>query len=328
MRVSVFPQPGGRAIGAPQYTATTCKIGKVDALTELGILLRRWRDRVTPADVGLPAGTGRRVRGLRRQEVAQLSGVSADYIVQLEQGRATCPSTQVLAALARALRLSNFERDHLLRLAGYRPQADHVPTPSAAVRRLVDQLDSTPAAIYDLCWNPLAWNPMWAAVNGDPLSRPTRARNMMWSLMTGLPSRVKRRPDQALCIQQVLVGDLRARMGQHARDDRLTKYVADLSSESDQFRNIWASEHIAAYRHEEKVIHHPDAGILTLDCDVLAADNSELRLVVYTARRHSETADRLQQLQALADARDSRQRSNGRLHADSDADAMAEGQHR
>jgi transcription regulator MmyB-like protein len=81
-------------------------------------------------------------------------------------------------------------------------------------------------------------------------------------------------------------------MGQHARDDRLTKYAADLSSTSDHFRNIWASEHIAAYRHEEKVIHHPDAGILTLDCDVLAADNNESPLVVYTARRHSETTDR------------------------------------
>ena len=79
-----------------------------------------------------------RVGGLRRQEVAQLSGVSADYIVQLEQGRATSPSTQVLAALARALRLSNFERDHLLRLGGYTPPAEHAPTLSAAVRRLVE----------------------------------------------------------------------------------------------------------------------------------------------------------------------------------------------
>ena len=297
MRFSVSGSRGRGASGSPPCTAVACRIGPVDALTELGTLLRRWRERVTPADVGLPTGTGRRVRGLRRQEVAQLSGVSADYLIQLEQGRATSPSTQVLAALARALRLSNFERDHLLRLAGYGPPADQAPTLSAGVRRMVDQLDSTPAAIYDLCWNPVAWNPMWAAVNGDPLSRPARARNMMWSLMTGLPSRVKRCPDQALRIQQVLVGDLRARMGQHARDDRLTKYVADLSSESDQFRNIWASEHIAAYRHEEKVIDHPDAGILTLDCDVLAVDNSELRLVVYTGRRYSETADRLQWLQ-------------------------------
>jgi transcriptional regulator with XRE-family HTH domain len=270
-------------------------------MAELGVLLRRWRARVTPDDVGLPTETRRRVPGLRRQEVARLSGVSVDYIVQLEQGRATAPSTQILAALARALRLSNFERDHLLRLAGYGPPADHVPTPSADVRRLVDQLGATPAAVYDLCWNPVAWNPMWAAVNGDPLSRPARARNMMWGFMTGLPSRIKRDPAQAQRVQQVLVGDLRARMGQHARDERLTKFVADLSAESGRFRDMWDAEHVAAYRHEEKVIVHPEAGVLKLDCDVLAADNDDLRLVVYTARRRSETTDRLQQLQEATD---------------------------
>jgi transcriptional regulator with XRE-family HTH domain len=268
---------------------------------ELGILLRRWRERVTPSDVGLTAGPGRRVPGLRRREVAHLSGVSADYIVQLEQGRATAPSTQVLAALARALRLSNFERDHLLRLAGYGPAVHGSLAPSADLRRLVEQLDSTPAAVYDLCWNPVTWNPMWAAVNGDPLSRPVRERNMLWRLMTGLPSRVQRRAQDAQRVQQVLVGDLRARVGQHAHDDRLTGFVADLSAESVRFRDMWDTEHIAAYRHEEKAIEHPQAGVLHLDCDVLTVGNDELRLAVYTARRRSETADRLQQLQESLD---------------------------
>jgi transcriptional regulator with XRE-family HTH domain len=264
---------------------------------ELGTLLRRWRERIAPNDVGLTAGPGRRVPGLRRQEVAHLSGVSADYIVQLEQGRATAPSTQVLAALARGLRLSDFERDHLLRLAGYGPAVHPSPAPSADVRRLVDQLDATPAAVYDLCWNPVTWNPMWAAVNGDPLSRPVRERNMLWRLMTGLPSRIHRRAPDAQLVQQVLVGDLRARVGQHGHDDRLAGFVADLSGESRQFRDMWATEHIAAYRHEEKAIQHPQAGVLHLDCDVLTVGNDELRLVVYTARRRSQTADRLQLLQ-------------------------------
>jgi transcriptional regulator with XRE-family HTH domain len=268
---------------------------------ELGILLRRWRERVTPSDVGLTAGPGRRVPGLRRQEVAHLSGVSADYIVQLEQGRATAPSTQVLAALARALRLSNFERDHLLGLAGYGPAVHATPTPSADLRRLVDQLDATPAAVYDLCWNPVAWNPMWAAVYGDPLSRPVRERNMLWRLMTGLPSRVHRYERDAQRVQQVLVGDLRARLGQHAHDDRLTGFVADLSAESVRFRDMWDTEDIAAYRHEEKAIEHPQAGVLHLDCDVLTVGNDELRLIIYTARRRSETADRLQQLEESLD---------------------------
>jgi hypothetical protein len=97
-------------------------------------------------------------------------------------------------------------------------------------------------------------------------------------------------------VQQVLVGDLRARVGQHAHDDRLTGFVADLSAASVRFRDMWDTEHIAAYRHEEKAIEHPQAGVLHLDCDVLTVGNDELRLVVYTARRRSETADRLQQL--------------------------------
>ncbi len=268
---------------------------------ELGILLRRWRERVTPSDVGLTAGPGRRVPGLRRQEVAHLSGVSADYIVQLEQGRATAPSTQVLAALARALRLSNFERDHLLRLAGYGPAVHPSPAPSADLRRFIEQLAATPAAVYDLCWNPVTWNRMWAAANGDPLSRPVRERNMLWRFMTGLPSRVNRRPEETQRVQQVLVGDLRARVGQHAHDDRLTRFVAELSAESMRFRAMWDTEHIATYRHEEKAIEHPQAGVLHLDCDVLTVGNDELRLIVYTARRRSETADRLQQLQENLD---------------------------
>ena len=268
---------------------------------ELGILLRRWRERVTPGEVGLPAGSGRRVPGLRRKEVAHLSGVSADYIVQLEQGRAAAPSTQVLAALARALHLSSFERDHLLRLAGYGPAVHASPAPSADMCRLVDQLDATPVAVYDLCWNPITWNPMWAAVNGDPLSRPARERNMLWRLMTGLPSRVHRRAEDVQRVQQVLVGDLRARVGQHPHDDRLTGFVADLSAESGRFRDLWATEQIAAYRHEEKAIEHPQAGVLHLDCDVLTVDNDELRLIVYTARRRTETADRLQQLHESLD---------------------------
>ena len=268
---------------------------------ELGILLRRWRERVTPGDVGLTAGPGRRVPGLRRQEVAHLSGVSADYIVQLEQGRASAPSTQVLAALGRALHLSNFERDHLLRLAGYGPAVHATPAPSADLRRLVDQLDATPAAVYDLSWNPVVWNPMWAAVNGDPLSRPVRERNMLWRLMTGLPSRVRRHEEDTQRVQQVLVGDLRARVGQHAHDDRLKGFVADLSAESVRFREMWDTEHIDAYRHEEKAIEHPHAGVLHLDADVLTVGNDELRLAVYTARPRSETADRLQQLHESLD---------------------------
>jgi transcriptional regulator with XRE-family HTH domain len=263
-------------------------------------LLRHWRERVTPEAVGLTAGPGRRVSGLRRQEVARLAGVSADYLVQLEQGRSGLPSAQVLTALARALCASPVERDHLLRLAGYRPPAEHATTePSAHVLRLVDQLDTNPAAVYDICWNLVAWNPLWAAVYGDPLSRPAPERNMMWRFLTGLPSRVQRSAADERTFQQTLVGDLRARLGQHSHDDRLTEFVTGLSAASGRFRGIWAAHRVDEYRHEAKTIAHPEAGTLRLDCDVLPAGGDDLRLVVQTARRRSETADRLDQLRAV-----------------------------
>ena len=268
---------------------------------ELGALLRRWRERVPPEQVGLVAGPGRRVSGLRRQEVARLAGVSADYLVQLEQGRSGVPSVQVLTALARALRVSPLERDHLLRLAGYRPPAERATTETPAdALRLVDQLDANPAAVYDICWNLVAWNPLWAAVYGDPLSRPVRERNMMWRFLTGLPSRVQRSAAEEREFQQMLVGDLRARLGQHSHDDRLTHLVAGLSAASGRFRGIWAAHRVDEYRHEAKTIAHPEAGTLRLDCDVLPAGGDDIRLVVQTARRRSETADRLDQLRAVA----------------------------
>ncbi|HEX4251509.1 MAG TPA: helix-turn-helix transcriptional regulator, partial [Pseudonocardia sp.] len=249
--------------------------------TELGALLRHWRARVTPEEVGLVAGPRRRVTGLRRPELARLAGVSTDYLVQLEQGRSGVPSVQVLTSLARALGVSPVERDHLLRLAGHRPPSEHaVAEPAADVVRLVDQLDATPAAVYDVRWDLVTWNPLWTAVHGDPLSRPVRERNMMWRFLTDLPSRVQRSAAEDRQFQQTLVGDLRARVGQHPHDDRLTDFVADLNAASPRFRGMWEAHRIDAYRHEPKTIAHPEAGTLHLDCDVLPAGSDDLRLVV------------------------------------------------
>src|ERR1700760_1305598 len=118
--------------------------------TSLGATLRTWRDRLSPAEIGRPAGHSRRAAGLRREELADLAGVSVDYIVRLEQGRATSPSAQVVAALARALRLTRAERDHLYRLAGLQPPSDgvisdHIPP---GVQRLLTRLGETPVAVF------------------------------------------------------------------------------------------------------------------------------------------------------------------------------------
>ncbi|WP_231567115.1 helix-turn-helix transcriptional regulator [Frigoribacterium sp. MEB024] len=119
-------------------------------MSEFADVLRSWRDRVSPADVGLPAGVGRRTTGLRREELAALAGVSVDYVVRLEQGRATNPSPQMLRALAVALRLSDDERDHLYRSAGAAPpSAEVVPRHvGPGVQRIVDRLGDVPLAVF------------------------------------------------------------------------------------------------------------------------------------------------------------------------------------
>src|SRR5438067_5029923 len=121
---------------------------------EFGRMVRRSRDRVAPESVGVPVGRRRRAAGLRREELAGLAGISADYLTRLEQGRATSPSQQVVEALARALRLADAERDLLHRLAGHAaPGPDVVPfRVTASVQRLLDRLAHTPVAVYDAAW--------------------------------------------------------------------------------------------------------------------------------------------------------------------------------
>lgn len=201
---------GGRQLapGTPVIEAsagdTTLPHRRIEAVAvsvnELGATLRSWRDRLRPEELGLPTAPHRRARGLRREELAHLAGVSPDYLVQLEQGRASAPSPQVLAALAGALRLTEAERAYLFRLADRlvpdeRRIRDTLPH---SVRRLVEQLSASPAAVYNVRWNPIAWNAMWAAAIGDPLKRPERERNMAWRYFTGLPTHVVRTPAEQL----------------------------------------------------------------------------------------------------------------------------------
>src|SRR4051812_34415335 len=130
--------------------------GRMD---EFAAVLRAWRDRMRPEEAGLPAGPGRRTPGLRREELAALAGVSVEYIVRLEQGRAQHPSAQMLGALARALRLSEDERDHLYRVGGAALPARglvprHIP---AGVQRMMDRLGDVPLGVMSASWDVLHW---------------------------------------------------------------------------------------------------------------------------------------------------------------------------
>ncbi len=246
-------------------------------------------------------GRQRRAAGLRREELALLAGVSADYITRLEQGRAASPSAQVLAALARALRLSEAERLHLFTLAGQPlPATGHIRSSlTPGLQRLVDQLDGTAVSVYDAAWTLIAWNPLWAALMGDPSALRGRDRNVMWRHFTGQPGRVTHTPQQQAAFEASAVADLRSATARYPNDANLRQLVADLRAASTRFAGLWDARAVGMHQADRKTIHHPDIGPLTLDCDVLTVQGSDLRVVAYTAAPGSDAADRLKLLAVI-----------------------------
>jgi transcriptional regulator with XRE-family HTH domain len=263
---------------------------------ELGQSIRAWRDRLDPAEAGLSAGARRRAPGLRREELASLAGVSVDYLSRLEQGRATNPSPQVLAALARALRLSDEERAHLYLVAGQAPPGagtiDRHLTPG--VQRMLDRLEEMAVTVYDPTWELVAWNRLGAALLGDLEALDGRERNLVWREFIGRPpGRFRRDEEETGRFRQELVSDLHAALGSYPEDERLTTLIADLRAGSEDFERYWARGEIAVRTASRKVITHPEVGPITVDCDVLTVRKSNLRMIVYSCTPGSEDAEKL-----------------------------------
>jgi transcriptional regulator with XRE-family HTH domain len=245
--------------------------------TDHGRALHAWRDRTKPAEAGLPDDGHRRAPGLRREELALLSGLSVDYIVRLEQGRSTNPSPQVLSALARALRLTTAEREHLFVLAGHAVPgpgqvSDHVP---AGVQRLLDRLTGTPPASRGV-----ARNAVWWAFVEPP---------------TGYPEAVSRETRH----RTAFVSDLRAASARYPKDAGLAALIAELHTRSGDFAALWDSAVMGVHVPLTKTVRHASVGELTLDCDILAALGTDLRIVAFTVAEGSETAERLRLLEVV-----------------------------
>ncbi|WP_308042232.1 helix-turn-helix transcriptional regulator [Streptomyces sp. 8L] len=271
---------------------------------DLGHALRHWRDRTTPGDAGLPAGLTsgtRRAPGLRREELAQLAGLSVDYVVRLERGRATAPSPQVLHALARALRLAPVERDHLFLLAGQAPPADTRISPyiPPSVQRLLDQLGQTPLAVHDACWNTISWNALWAALVGDPSVFRGRERSVAWRHFARLPTRVTHEPDQRERFETAMVSDLRSSTARYPDDPALRQLITELREVSERFDELWESHVVGFHSADRKTVHHPELGPVTVDCDTLTVPGSDLRIAVYSAPSGSRTAQQFALLTAI-----------------------------
>lgn len=264
---------------------------------EFGRRVRHWRDRVRPTVVGVPVGGRRRAAGLRREELAGLAGISVDYLTRLEQGRATSPSVQVVEALARALRVSDAERDLLFRLAGHAtPGLDVVSsriTPS--VQRLLDRLANTPVAVYDATWTLVVANAPYDALMGQTTSWRGIERNSVWRNLVGPGTRAVHAPEERAVFEAGLVADLRLTAARYPADQRLKQLIRDLSARSPRFVELWESgvpeQHQDFGRH--KVIDHPDVGRIALDCDTFIVAADDLRIMMYTAEPDTEDAERL-----------------------------------
>jgi transcriptional regulator with XRE-family HTH domain len=264
---------------------------------EFGRTLRRWRDRVAPGAVGVPVGRRRRAGGLRREELAGLAGISADYLTRLEQGRSTAPSAQVVEALARALRLADSERDLLYRLAGHvAPGLDVVPSRvTASVQRLLDRLAHTPVVVHDASWTLVTANAPYDARMGETTTWRGLERNAVWRNLSGAAGRVVHTAQEQADHEARLVADLRLTASRYPADRGLKKLVGELSSSCPRFAGLWAADAPPPLPDpsKRKIVDHPGAGRITLDCDTLIVAFDDLRITVYTAEPGTEDAERL-----------------------------------
>ncbi|MEJ3747417.1 helix-turn-helix transcriptional regulator [Actinomycetes bacterium KLBMP 9797] len=266
---------------------------------QLAAVLRAARSRITPADVGLPAGPRRQVPGLRREEVAQLAGLGIDYVIRLEQGRGPRPSPQVLNALARALRLSDDDRTTLFRLAGSAPpQAATVPMQVHwTTQRLLDRIGELPALVLSAKSDVLAWNALAAALFGDFSATPPARRNLIRQRFFGTGiGRVTMIPDPHADAAADCVGSLRTTQARYPDDPDLARLVAELRAGSEPFDRLWRAGRSVRQRSAGTTVIHPELGSLTLDCDVLLVPEADQTLLVYSAGPGTSEASALELL--------------------------------
>jgi DNA-binding XRE family transcriptional regulator len=268
---------------------------------DFGRAVKSWRDRIGPADAGLPAGGYRRAAGLRREELALLAGISVDYLTRLEQGRATSPSAQVVESLARALRVGGEEREHLFRLAGLAPPGrgtvPGVVPPS--VQRMMDRLTGAAVAVHDAVWTLLAYNPLWAALFGDPSGWRGDERNTIRQHFIGGHRAVEYTPEQLDDFERAAVTELRAASARYPDDERVRRLIADVYAGSERFAELWDAGVVGGHRGARKTIRNAQVGPVTLDCDVLTVGGSDLRIIVFTADPGTPDAERLQLLSVV-----------------------------
>lgn len=263
----------------------TATVSTVDTTRELASFLRSSRERLDPADFSLPSRRrARRTPGLRREEVAELAGVSIDYVVRLEQGRGLRPSAEVVEALARALRLGPDERTYLFNLARQRPRdADKAATTAAPpLAGLVADLSPLPAMVMNHRYDILAWNAEMARLLLDFDTLPPARRNAMW-LCLRHPGMRDFYVDRERVVREG-IAHLRAAWAAHPDDAALTDLITEFASHDEEFARLWNERDITVDGRGRKEMRHPEVGAVTVDFEVLIPlPDPDQRLVIYRA---------------------------------------------
>ncbi|UWP87131.1 helix-turn-helix transcriptional regulator [Dactylosporangium fulvum] len=268
---------------------------------ELADFLRRCRERLQPQDVGLSAGARRRTPGLRREEVAQLAGMSADYYMRLEQARSPQPSTQLLAPLARALRLNDDERDHLYLLAGHRPPigrqaGDHV---RPGLLFLLDRLTDAPAQILNDIGDLLAQNTLAESLFGGVCSTQPQNRNIVWRWFTDPFVRAAYPVEDQAYYSRLHVADLRAALARRSGDPAALDLVRRLRVASEEFATLWERHEVGVRRQGNVRVIHPTVGLIDLNCEQLLSPAEDQHLLLFTAPPGSHNAKQLELLRVV-----------------------------
>ncbi|HYB22525.1 MAG TPA: helix-turn-helix transcriptional regulator [Solirubrobacteraceae bacterium] len=262
---------------------------------ELAHFLRSRRASLKPEDVGLPNGGRRRTPGLRREEVAQLAGVGTTWYTWLEQGRDVRASLDVLEALARALRLDQAERTHLVQLGrGEEPPPCKSPAErvSPTLRRLIGNLGPNPAYIIGRRWDYLAWNDAAVVLLGDLGRIPRAQRNHAWLTFTD-PARREMFTDWASS-SRLLVAKFRADSARNIGDPEFESLIAALRSSSSEFARAWERHEVSRSAESRKDMRHPLAGMLSFSHAVFhPSEAPEQRLILYTPLPDNDTPAKL-----------------------------------
>lgn len=266
------------------------------------MFLRSRRHRLRPNDVGLPAGGQRRTPGLRRQEVAQLAGMSVDYYIRLEQARGPRPSRQVLSALARALMLTRDEREYLFRIAGEHPPSTAGPSREVppGIRYLLDNLQDSPAYVVDAKYDLLAWNALATYFLGNPGTLTGPDRNMIRWIFQRPETDMHWTDGSMRAFARGSVADLRAAYARYPGDAGIDALVTELLGTSPIFAEMWASQEVEVRRRIVKRVETAITGPIEFECQVLHIADTDQRMIVYCAEPGSPTQAAFRRLAELA----------------------------